>query len=158
MTEKEIAIGLYREGFSRRQIRRKLEINGATMAEYLVDEPKRPRKRRVAGKPPVYKPSPAKLRGEALIKKGLPVDEIHRMLVEEGLQASRSTICRWRLDMKGRIKQRVPASDYPVLRNLILANAGVTGLALSKLYHEETGRRMDRRAASYWCRKVRRAA
>lgn len=158
MTEKEIAIGLYHEGLTRAQIRRKLEITGAVLSEYLKDEPLQPRNYPKSRKAVEYKPSPALLRGEALLRKGMPVDEVQKILNQEGMTAAKSTICRWRVAMKGPINQRIPAADYPMLKDLILANPSVPGTGIARMYHGATGRRLDCRAASYWCRKVRRAA
>lgn len=158
MTEKEIAIGLYHANLTREKIRRKMGITCAELNEYLADEPLRPRNYPETRKAAVYKPSKARLRGEALLRKGMPVDEVQKILNQEGMTAAKSTICRWRVAMKGPINQRVPTSDYPMLKDMILANPGVTGTGIAMMYHGATGRRLDRRAASYWCRKVRRAA
>jgi hypothetical protein len=158
MTEKEIAIGLYRENLTREQIRRKMDITCAELNEYLADEPVRPRNYPETRKAAVYRPSKARLRGEALLRKGMPVDEVQKILNQEGMTAAKSTICRWRVALKGPINRRIPAADYPMLKDLILANPSVSGTGIAMMYHGATGRRLDRRAASYWCRKVRRAA
>lgn len=158
MTQKDIAIGLYRENLTRAQIRRKMGIKGVELAEYLADEPKRPRKRRVCTKPVHRRKSPARVRGEALLLENLKVKVVHSTLQSEGYEIAISTICRWHMEIFGRVNKRVPKEDYPVLERLIKSNPGVTGAALSKLYHETTGKRVDHRAAGHWCRKVRASA
>lgn len=154
MTEKEIAIGLYREGFRRGAIRRKLEITGAVLAEYLADEPAQLRNYMKGRKKADRKKSAARIRGEELLAQKIPAVDAHRILTSEGKQVSYSAVCRWHMAMFGRVNNRVPAIDYPVLHELVRANPGVRGAALSKLYHSTTGRRLDKRAAGHWCRKV----
>lgn len=155
---KQIAIELYRDGMDRKEIREKLEIDTPTLREYLADQPKRKPKPRTVTRFTPRQPTMANVLGSALIEKGYPAKDVHQKLLANGHKVSLSTVMRWQTEIKGRQNNRVPKGDYPVIKELLGQNPTIHGTALSKLYHAETGRRLDRRAASYWCRKVRAAA
>ena len=157
MNDRELVIALHQDGMSRRLICQKMEINQATLREYL-GEPAKHQAPRKPGKPPRHTPSPARMCGEDLLSRSLPAIEVHAILLSKGHSVAYSTVCRWSLVLRGRVNNRVPSADYPKLRELIAANPEIKGMALSKLYQSATGRRLDRRAAHHWCRKVRAAA
>lgn len=157
MNDRDLTIALYRDNMPRRIICQKMEITNATLREYL-GEPAKPRATRKQGKPPKYIPSAARMCGEELLSRSLPAIEVHAILVSKGHAVAYSTVCRWSLILRGRVNNRVPATDYPVVRELIKSNPGIVGTALSRLYHDATGRRICRQAADKWCKKWRAAA
>lgn len=159
---KQIAIELYRDGMDRKKIRAKLEIDTATLREYLADEPKRAIKPRTAERRTGYKinkpDSPARKAGLVLLREGATVAEVIEQLSYMGLSAHESTVSRWKLEVRGPVNCRVPQRLYPELRQIIIENPRAQGAEISQMYNQRTGLRLDRRAAQHWCKKVRAVA
>ena len=95
MTDQEIAIELYRDGMDRKKIRAKLEIDTATLREYLADQPKRKPKQRTVTRFTPRQPTMANVLGSALIEKGYPAKDVHQKLLANSHKVSLSTVMRW---------------------------------------------------------------
>lgn len=162
MNDREIVIGLYREGMPAKLIKAKMEITTAQYREYLEGEPQRAQKPRTTPKRSGYRitrpESPAKREAMRLLREGKSVAQVVERLSHMGLSAHESSVARWRMDARGPVNCRVPVSLYPVLKSIIAENPAAHGTQVAQLYNKATGLRLDRRAAQHWVRKERAAA
>ena len=150
MTDKEIAIALFRDGMPRARIRQKLECTTIELNSWLVDQSAPARFNR-----PDLGISRAKATAIELLKKGLDATDVHKRLKRRGLKASLSSVRTWRWHVQGPVNQKI---DQTIVREVIESMPGAMPSELRAVYKMRTGQCPSLQAIGYWAKKVRAAA
>lgn len=147
---KQIAIELYAGGMPKYLIREKLECTDTELGNWLLDQPA-PHQ---VGRPDA-RVSPARAAGIQMLKKGLPVAEVHKRLSRMGLKAAVSTVRTWRQHVQGPTNKKI---DPVIIAEILDSEPGASARDVAAVYAMRTGDKVSHQSVWYWIRKAKGAA
>lgn len=145
----QIAIELYRDGMTKAEIRRKLEITERQLERWLLDEPV------PDDVPGRKKASQARKVAVKMLRAGMKPKEVWKELQAQGLKATLSSVQTWRKIVNGPINKRI---EPEVIADIFRAYPDVKPALAAQLYAIRTGEAPSRQAVDYWINKLRAAA